>query len=88
MRIKPNFKIREMAGETIIVNQGHTGIDLTRIISLNASARLLYEELANRDFTLEDAAKVLTDNYGIDSDRALQDASAWVESLKKCKIIE
>lgn len=42
MKINPNFKLREMAGETIIVNQGHTGADLTRIISLNKSARLLY----------------------------------------------
>ena len=88
MRINPNYKIREMAGETIIVEQGHTGIDLTRIISLNASARLLYEALAGSDFTLEDAAKVLTDNYGIDSGRALQDASAWAENLKRCRIIE
>lgn len=64
MKINPNFKLREMAGETIIVNQGHTGADLTRIISLNKSARLLYERLADKD------------------------ATAWMEALKKCKVIE
>ena len=52
MKINPNFKLREMAGETIIVNQGHTGADLTRIISLNKSARLLYERLADKDLSL------------------------------------
>lgn len=88
MRINPNFKLREMAGETIVVNQGHAGADLTRIISLNKSARLLYERLAGRDFTPEDAAKVLTDAYGIDGQQALKDAAAWVEALEKCKVIE
>lgn len=77
-----------MAGETIIVNQGHAGADLTRIISLNASARLLYERLADRDFTLEEAAKVLTDTYGIRKEQATKDVAAWAEALKKCTVIE
>ena len=85
MRINPNFKLREMAGETIIVNQGHTG---ARIISLNKSARRLYEQLSDKEFTLEDTAKVLTDTYGIDGQQALKDATVWVEALKKCKVIE
>ena len=80
MRINPNFKLREMAGETIIVNQGHTGADLTRIISLNKSARRLYEQLSDKEFTLEDTAKVLTDTYGIDGQQALKDATVWVEA--------
>ncbi len=88
MRINPNFKLREMAGETIIVNQGETGADLTRIISLNKSARRLYERLNGRTFTVEDAAGVLTETYGIDEQQALRDATAWVEELKRCKVIE
>ena len=87
MRINPDFKLREMAGETIIVNQGHAGTDLTRIISLNKSACRLYEQLADKDFTQEDAATVLTDTYGIDRQQALKDAAAWIEALKKCKVI-
>ena len=43
MKINPNYKLRSIAGETIVVNQGTTGMDMTRIISLNVSARLLYE---------------------------------------------
>ena len=54
MRINPNYKIREIAGETIVVNQGVANVDTTRIISLNASARLLYQALTGKDFTLED----------------------------------
>ena len=67
---------------------GTYGCRLTRIISLNKSARLLYERLADKDFTTEDAAKILTDTYGIDGQQALKDATAWMEALKKCKVIE
>ena len=49
MKINSHYKLREVAGETIVVNQGTTGMDMTRIISLNASAKLLYESLAERN---------------------------------------
>ena len=88
MKINSNYKLREVAGETIVVNQGTTGMDMTRIISLNASARLLYESLANKDFTLEDAAQILSDTYGIPAEVAKKDAQVWVEALQKCGIIE
>lgn len=51
MKINPNYKLREVAGETIVVNQGTTGMDMTRIISLNTSAKLLYESLSEKVLT-------------------------------------
>ena len=69
-------------------NQGTTGMDMTRIISLNTSAKLLYESLSEKVFTLEDAAAVLVSTYGILQEQALKDAQVWVEALQKCKVIE
>ena len=87
MQINPKFKLRKVAGETIIVQQGNVGSDLTKIISLNSSACLLYEQLADKEFNVEDAAKVLEDTYQIDADLALKDAKSWVDALKKCHVI-
>ena len=87
MKINRNYKIHEIAGETIVVNQGTANVNMTRIISLNASARLLFQTLIEQDFTVEDAAEVLVDTYGIDYERALKDAEKWVESLKQCGVI-
>lgn len=88
MKINSNYKLREIAGETIIVNQGKEGVDMTRIISLNSSAKVLYEQLAGKEFSLEDAAQVLVGNYGISQEMALVDAGKWVDALKECKVIE
>lgn len=87
MKIKFNYKLRSIAGETIVVNQGVMGTDLTRIISLNASAKLLYEQLSCKEFVLEDAAKVLEETYGIGHEQAMSDAGKWVEALCDCGII-
>ncbi len=88
MKIDSKFKIREIAGETIVVQQGVHNADLTRIISLNTSARLLWERLAGRDFTIADAAEVLVSAYGIPEKQASADAAAWLESLKRCGLLE
>ena len=88
MKINSNFKLREIAGETIVVNQGTANVNMTRIISLNQSARLLYEALAEKEFCVEDAANVLVEMYEIAYDRALPDAQKWVDSLKQCGVIE
>lgn len=88
MRIKPNFKLREIAGETIVVNQGSADINLTRIISLNSSARLLYTSLEGKTFSLDDVAQVLEETYGLEHEQALCDAGKWVEALKQYEVIE
>lgn len=87
MKIDPKYKLREVAGECIIVNQGKVGTDLTRIISLNSTAKYLYKAMEAREFEVEDAAQALVDEYGIDNDLAMKDAGKWVESLKKCGVI-
>ena len=51
MKLNPHFKLRSIAGETIIVNQGVPDTDLTRIISFNFSACLLWKRLSGKDFT-------------------------------------
>lgn len=87
MKLNSNFKLRDIAGETIIVNQGTPDADLTRIISLNASARLLWEQLSGKDFTLQEAAGVLAEAYHIPQNQAEEDAAAWVDDLNKCHIL-
>lgn len=87
MKLNSNYKLRDIAGETIIVNQGTPDLDLTRIISLNASARLLWKRLAGRDFTLDHAAEALEAHYGIPLRQARRDAEAWAEALRRCGIL-
>ena len=76
-----------MAGENVVIMQGEAGSDMTRIISLNDSSLLLWNELQGKDFEVADVATILVDTYEINTDIAERDAKAWVEKLTECGLI-
>ena len=88
MKINPNYKIRKIATLTVVVNQGTSNINMTRLISLNKSARFLYESLSDREFGVEDAAELLMERYGLEREKAMEDAQKWVDCLKECGVLE
>ena len=88
MRIKQEYKVREIAGESVVIMQGRQGADLTQIITLNDSALMLWNALLGKDFEASDAAAVLMQSYDVAEDVALRDAAVWVERLKECGLIE
>ena len=87
MKIKENYKIRQIAGENLVISQGRGVADMTKVISLNQSAVKLWEAVAGREFSEDDAAEVLVSLYGIEKERALTDAKAWIEKLQSCQVI-
>ncbi len=88
MKILQGLKIREMAGEHVVILQGRYGADMTRVITLNDSACVLLNELQGKEFELEDAAALLVGRYEIDADTARRDAAAWVEKLRSAGLIQ
>lgn len=87
MKIREEYKVREMAGEHVVIMQGRLGVDMTKIISLNESALYLWNALAGKEFSVDDAARLLTERYEVDDATAACDAAAWVEKLRDCKLI-
>lgn len=87
MKFKEGYKVRSMAGENVVIMQGKAGSDMTRIISLNASSLLLWNELQGKEFEVADVANILVDAYEIDAEIAGRDAKAWVEKLQECGLI-
>lgn len=88
MKIKPEYKVRQIAGENVVILQGRANADMTQIITLNDSALLLWNALADKEFSADDAVAVLCDNYDVATDVALKDAQNWVERMQQCGLIE
>jgi len=88
MKIKPIYKVRRLAGENLIVEQGRLNANMTKVISLNDTAAMLWEEFFGKDFTGEDVADFLVEKYGIDKERATADAIKWIDKMKECNIVE
>lgn len=83
MRFNPNIKLRDIAGEKMLVVGTSTSVDLTKVVLLNTSAEFLWNALKDREFTVEDVAGLLHDTYGIDNHIALTDAREWTDSMVK-----
>ena len=88
MKIKSSYKLRQIAGVSIIVKQGTRDVDFTHIISLNKSAKFLYKSFLDKDFKVEDVAKLLESTYNLSRERAETDAKIWVDSMIECQFIE
>lgn len=88
MRIKEQYKVREMAGEHVVIMQGRLGSDLTRIISLNDSALYLWQSVEGKEFDLNRVAELLAEHYGIDDQIAERDAARWIDKLAECGLLE
>lgn len=85
MKIKKGFVLREMCGENIVTGEGLEHINFNKLISLNSTAAFLWKKLADKDeFTAEDMAQLLVEEYEIEMDLALTDSrnlcQAWIDA--------
>ncbi len=88
MKLNAKYKVRELAGESVVVIQGTAGADMTRILALNESSRYLWESLAGTEFDLDRVATLLQERYGIDTTTARRDGEVWIKRLEECNILE
>ncbi len=71
MKAKQGFNIRNVCGQNIIVAEGKENLDFSNIISMNESSALLWNEIQGKEFTVNDLAEILMDNYQIDDNTPL-----------------
>lgn len=88
MKIKNGFKIRNIAGESVIVSVGTLNVNLTKVISLNPTSVWLWEQLGDKEFDADTVADLLTDEYDIDRETALDDGRTWIDSLRKAELLD
>lgn len=88
MKTKKGFNLRTVCGENIIVAEGISNIDFSRIISLNESAAYLWKNIQGKDFDSTTLKNLLTDEYEVDEKTAQQDAETLVEQWKNAGLIE
>jgi hypothetical protein len=84
MKIKKGFVLREICGENIVAAEGLENISFNKLISLNATAAFLWKKVADKEFTPEEMAEYLIEQYGIEMALALKDAKelaqAWLDA--------
>jgi len=88
MKIKDGFELKDICGENIIISHGKENINFTKIITLNESAALIWNEVIGKDFSIEDMVRTIIDEYEIDEATAKKDCENIASEWKKVGFIE
>ena len=86
MKIKDGFAMRNIAGNNIVVPIGKNALDFNGMITLNETGGFLWNCFQN-DISIDDAAKMLENEYEVSFEQAKSDAESFVNKLKENDLI-
>ena len=88
MKIKEGFILRTICGEHVVVGEGLAQVNFNKMLSLNASAAYLWNEVTGKEFTVEDLTNLLTEKYDVTAERAAEDAAKVAEIWVREGVVE
>ena len=89
MKQKEGFVLRTVCGEHVIVGEGLGTIDFGKLISLNETAAWIWKKAGEMgDFTIDNLAEALCEEYDVDAQQAHDDVEKMVRQWQEIGIIE
>ena len=88
MKIKSGFTLREIGTDHVVVPEGIEVINFNKLVSLNKTAKYVWEQVEGKDFSVEDIVKLLTEKYNVSEEIALADAKLLADRWKDIGLIE
>ena len=88
MKIKEGFVLRTICGQSVVSGEGTANVNFSKLVSLNETAAYLYKAVEGKEFTPEMMADLLLEEYEVDRETALRDASALCDQWKEIGIVE
>ena len=87
MRIVSGFFLREIVGETVAIPSGEAAHQLSGLISLNGSGKMLFE-LLQTEQTEESLIREMTERYEVDAATAKQDVQEFLDLLRQNRLLK
>ena len=88
MRIIEGLKLRPLGKQYLIMAEGQKQLDFNRMVSMNATAAFLFQEVQDTDFDSNALAQLLMNECGISREQADHDASLTIYEWQQAGIIE
>ena len=87
MKIKGEFILREIVGETILVPVGATALEYNGMIIINDTGAYIWKAL-EQNRTKEEILDRLVDTYEVSEEEAKADLEEFLDTLEKAGILE
>lgn len=86
MKLKHEFVVRQVAGETLLVPVGTATLSLNGMLVLNECGKYLWDRIPDAG-SEEDLINALLAEYEVNRQTAAQDVAEFLESLRKLGIL-
>lgn len=86
MRINPDFILREIAGESIVIPTGEAARHLSGLIALNQSGKFLFE-LLQTEHTQEELVSEMLSAYEVDEATATADIADFLQMMRENRML-
>lgn len=87
MKVKEGYRLREIAGETIVVSIGGTALNFKEIITLNETGAFLWKQLENECHE-EILLKHLLEEYDVDTKTATSDIQCFLNKMRQADLLD
>ncbi|MCR5841084.1 MAG: PqqD family protein [Bacteroidales bacterium] len=88
MKICEGMVLRSLAGCFIVTGDGRSPVDFSKVISLNETAAYLWNEVKDKEFTVDDLTALLTARYEVDEATAKADAQKLTDTWREAGLLE
>jgi len=88
MKIKGDFMLREIVGESIVIPLGNNVVSVNGIITLTESAVILWKKLENGVGGIDELVDALLDEYDVDRETALSSVVEFIDQLREKDMID
>lgn len=80
--------MHRIGDESIIMHDGASPVNFNRLLSLNATAEYLWQEVSETEFDVEKLAGLLQARYDVEADTACRDAETFIARLQEAGVVE
>ncbi|MDD7389386.1 MAG: PqqD family protein [Lachnospiraceae bacterium] len=87
MKIKGEFILREVAGETLLVPVGETALKFNGMITLNRVSAVIWKALSEQASYNEILGKILG-RFDVEPDAARRDLDEFLEQMKAADLLD
>jgi len=87
MKIKKDLILRRIGNENIIIVPDRYIVDMTEVFSLNETSAWIWEQIQNREFSIEDIVELVEEHYEVGREEAMKDVQFFINFLRKKELI-
>lgn len=87
MHVKPEFVLRQIAGDSILIPTGEAARQFSGLIALNETGKYLYS-LLQQECTQESLIQSLVDAFEVDAVTAQEDVAAFLAQLRQVNLLD